>query len=196
MSGSTAQIGRRAARRADAELERLRRRLEPARLVGAEAVLAGEHDGEAPAAGRRAPRLALDTRERDVAGDRRCRGSDRAERVPAASTKRWPKPWTSISRLQAEPRVDRVVARPRNDAAVDVVAPRLGVDVDVDQLRADGRAEGRREVARLHAERDAVGPAVVDLEPLEVVGARVEVVGVGYSYVPGPLSSPSGSVSS
>src|SRR6185295_4023760 len=35
--------------RADAELEVLRRRLEASRLVGAEAVLAGEHDGERPA---------------------------------------------------------------------------------------------------------------------------------------------------
>ena len=38
-----------ARRRADAELEVLRRRWNAARLVGAEAVLAGQHDREAPA---------------------------------------------------------------------------------------------------------------------------------------------------
>ena len=44
---------------ADAELEVLRRRLEAACLVGAEAVLPGEHHGEPPARGRRAAERGL-----------------------------------------------------------------------------------------------------------------------------------------
>ena len=43
------QCGSALAGGAHAELEVLRRRLEPARLVVAEAVLTGQHDGEAPA---------------------------------------------------------------------------------------------------------------------------------------------------
>src|SRR3954452_3758727 len=70
-----------AGRRADAELEALRRGLEAARLVRAEPVLAREHDREAPAGGRRAEG-ALGDAERDVARDVVGPDGDRAERRP------------------------------------------------------------------------------------------------------------------
>src|SRR5919202_309308 len=67
---------------AHAELVGLRGPLEPAGLVGAEAVLAGEDDAEAPPTARRAAEGGLADRERDVAGDGRRADVHRPDRIP------------------------------------------------------------------------------------------------------------------
>ena len=81
--GANVQWGSLLAVAQTAELELLRRRLEAARLVGAEAVLAGKRDGEAPARARRAE-AGLGHAERDVARACGCRAmTDVSERGAA-----------------------------------------------------------------------------------------------------------------
>ena len=58
--------------------------------------------------------------------------------------------------------------------------------VDVDELRAERAAERLRQVARLQPEGH-VGAGVVDLEPLDVEGARVEVRGRRVGVVAGAV---------
>ena len=142
----------------------------------AEAVLAGEHHGEAPARGR-GPERGLRHAERDVARDRVAADGDRARACSGArprrrSAGRSPGPRAGV--LHAPAAAIGSCAGGRRGRGRGRARARH-VDVDVDELRAQRAAEGRRQVAGAHAEDD-VRARVVDLEALEVVGPGLEVV--------------------
>ena len=139
-----------ARRRAHAELEGLRRRREAAGLVGAEAVLARQHDRERPAGRRRAAERGLRDPEGDVARERVGVDRDRADRRAA----RVDEPLAEALHLeQAAPRAgrgDRVVALRERRRGRGRRRGRV-VDVDVDQLRPERAPERGGEVAGAHA---------------------------------------------
>ena len=127
------------------------RGLEPAGLVGAEPVLAGEHHGERPAGGRRAAQRCLGHRERDVPRDLRSRDGDRADRVAAGVDEPLAEALHLDQPAPGAGRLDRVVAL-RERRGRRGRRRRRVADVDVDQLGAERAAEGRCQVARLHPE--------------------------------------------
>ena len=156
--GATGQIGLPAATAAGVQTPNWKSCdswLEPAGLVGAEPVLAGEHHGERPSRAGCAAQRSLCDRECDPPRDLLPRIATVPTVAPEASMNRCPKPCTSISRFQPPPgRSCSCVAGTTPRSRSSSPPGRGGTRRPVGAERA---AERRCQIPRPHPEGHGVG---------------------------------------